>query len=359
MGRDNAMADTETFAAQARPSPLPPAHPRVPTGKIGVLLVNLGTPDGTDYWSMRRYLSEFLSDRRVIEINPLLWQIILQGPILTFRPKKSGHAYEQIWMEGEGSPLLYYTRRQAEGLAKRLAGNASIEVDFAMNYGNPSIASRLSALKAKGCDRISVIALYPQYSATTSASVYDRTFKAAMRMRWQPAIRTAGPFHDDPAYIAALAGSIRTQVETLDFEPEVVLMSYHGIPKSYFDKGDPYHCHCHKTTRLVREALGWPETRMRTTFQSRFGPQEWLQPYTDRTLEALPGEGVKRVAVAAPAFISDCLETLEEIAMQGRESFMEAGGTHFAALSCLNDTDGAIDVIEAVVRRELSGWVAV
>ena len=351
------MPDTDTIATNATSTPhLPADHPPVKQGRIGVLLVNLGTPDGTDYWSMRRYLSEFLSDRRIIEISPLIWQPILQGPILTFRPKKSGHAYEQIWMEGEGSPLLYYTKRQAARLNERI-GSDRVRVDFAMNYGNPSIASRIAALKSEGCTRIAVIPLYPQYSATTTASVADRTFKALMKMRWQPALRVAGAFHDDPVYIDRLATRLKAHVDALDFDPELVLMSYHGIPKSYFLKGDPYHCHCHKTTRLVRERLGWGEAFLRTTFQSRFGPTEWLQPYTDKTLEALPGEGVKRVAVAAPAFISDCLETLEEIAMQGKESFMEAGGTHFASIPCLNDSDAAIDVIETVVRRELSGWI--
>lgn len=347
------MADTgHAFEVEAA---LPGDHPRVNTGKTGVLLVNLGTPDGTDYWSMRRYLSEFLSDRRIIEVSPLLWQLILQGPILTFRPQKSGRAYKKIWMEGEGSPLLYYTKRQAARLAERIAG-PDIEVDFAMRYGNPSIASKIAALKEKGSDRISVIALYPQYSATTTASVYDKTFDALKAMRWQPAVRTAGPFHDEPAYIDALAASLQAGLEALDFEPEVLLMSYHGIPKSYFDKGDPYHCHCHKTTRLVRERLGWSEAFCRVTFQSRFGPTEWLQPYTDVTLDELGKAGVKRVAVAAPAFISDCVETLEEIAIEGRDTFLEAGGEQFAALPCLNDSDEAIDTLEAVVKRELTGW---
>ncbi len=347
------MPDTE---AKRPASHLPQGHPLVRDRKVGVLLVNLGTPDGTDYWSMRRYLSEFLSDRRVIEVNPVLWQLILQGPILAFRPSKSAHAYKQVWTEG-GSPLLVYTRAQAEKLAARMAHREDIIVDFAMNYGNPSIASKITRLHDEGCDRIAVIALYPQYAAATSASVYDRTFNALKKMRWQPAVRTAGPFHDHPAYIEALAGSLKASIDALDFEPERLLMSYHGIPQSYFDKGDPYHCHCHKTTRLVREALGWPESFVQTTFQSRFGPTKWLQPYTDKTLEALPGEGIKRVVVAAPAFISDCLETLEEIAMQGKESFIEAGGTHFAALPCLNDSEAAIDVIEAVMDREIAGWV--
>ncbi|MAF58648.1 MAG: ferrochelatase [Ponticaulis sp.] len=322
---------------------------------MGVLLINLGTPDGTDYGSMRRYLSEFLSDPRVIEVPQPIWQLILQGPILTFRPSKSGRAYKKVWME-DGSPLLFYTRAQAEKLNQRI-GSDSLIVDFAMNYGNPSIKSKIDALKDQGCTRILTVPLYPQYSATTTASVNDRTFKALMKLRWQPALRTMPAFHDDPAYIDALCASLKDSLSKLDFEPDVLLMSYHGIPKAYFDKGDPYHCHCHKTTRLVREKMGWDENFIRTTFQSRFGPQEWLQPYTDKTLEALPEDGVKKVAVAAPAFISDCLETLEEIAMEGRDSFLEAGGEKFASLPCLNDSDIAIDLLKTLVKRELGGWV--
>ncbi|MAI90727.1 ferrochelatase [Ponticaulis sp.] len=334
---------------------LPAGHPQIRQGKVGVLLINLGTPDGTDYWSMRRYLSEFLSDPRVIEVPQFIWQFILQGPILTFRPSKSGHAYKQVWTE-DGSPLRHFTKLQAEKLNARMGGDDLI-IDYAMNYGNPSIASKIDELKAQGCTRILTVPLYPQYSATTTASVNDRTFKALMELRWQPALRTAPAFHDDPAYIDALCTSLSDSLSKLDFTPDVLLMSYHGIPKSYFDKGDPYHCHCQKTTRLVREKMGWSEDFIRTTFQSRFGPQEWLQPYTDKTLEALPGEGVKNVAVAAPAFISDCLETLEEIAMQGRDSFIEAGGESFASLPCLNDSAPAIDLLETLVKRELGGWI--
>jgi protoporphyrin/coproporphyrin ferrochelatase len=348
------MAETDTLLA-GKPPHAPDGHPSVTQGKTGLLLVNLGTPDGTDYKSMRRYLSEFLSDRRVIEVSPLIWQPILQGPILTFRPKKSGEAYKKIWTD-EGSPLLVYTKRQAEKLNARI-GSERLIVDFAMTYGNPSIASKIADMKAKGCDRIAVMALYPQYSATTSASVYDRSFNALKKMRWQPAVRTASPFHDHPAYIEALAASISEHIEGLDFEPERVLMSYHGIPKAYFEKGDPYHCHCHKTTRLVAEKLGWTDGFAMTTFQSRFGPTEWLQPYTDKTLEALPERGVKKVVAVSPAFISDCLETLEEIAMEGRDSFMEAGGTHFSVAPCLNDSERAIDLLETLAARELAGWV--
>lgn len=335
--------------------PLPDGHPSVAQGKVGVLLVNLGTPDGTDYWSMRRYLSEFLSDPRVIEVPQPIWQLILQGPILTFRPSKSGRAYKKIWTE-EGSPLLVYTKRQADALRARI-GSDDLIVDFAMNYGNPSIASKVVALKEQGCDRICVVPLYPQYSAATTASVCDRTFKVLAKMRWQPAVRTAASFHDQPVYVEALAESIRAHIEGLSFTPDKVLMSYHGVPKAYLDKGDPYHCHCHKTTRLVAEKLGWAEGFAMTTFQSRFGPTEWLKPYTDKTLEAFPSEGVKNVVIVSPAFISDCLETLEELAMEGRDSFIEAGGENYSVVPCLNDSAAAIDVIEDIVGRETAGWV--
>ncbi len=352
------MADTQTHALSAT-GPLPGDHPEVRAARTGVLLVNLGTPEGTDYWSMRRYLSEFLSDTRIIETPQWIWQLILQGPILAFRPAKSGAAYKKIWMKDENkSPLLHYTERQAELLRARLSSH-EVVVDFAMRYGNPSIASRISALKADGCDQIAVIALYPQYSAATTASVYDKTFDALKKMRWQPAVRTAAAFHDHPAYVRALAASLERQIAALDFVPERVILSYHGIPKSYFLKGDPYHCHCLKTSRLVRERLGWSADYCLTTFQSRFGPTEWLQPYTDETLEALPGQGVRKVAIAAPAFVSDCVETLEELAIEGREEFIEAGGTHFAMLDCLNDSEECIDVLEAIAKRELAGWARI
>ena len=346
------MADSAPLA-----SPLPTDHPQVKTGKVGLLLLNLGTPDGTDYFSMRRYLSEFLSDKRIIEVPMPIWQMILQGPILTFRPSKSGAAYKKIWMKEEDkSPLLHYTEQQAAKLRDRI-GSDRLIVDFAMRYGNPSIASKLEALTEQGCEKIVLIALYPQYAAATTATAYDKAFDALKKMRWQPALRTAAPFHDHPAYIEALAKSLEQGLNALDFEPEKLLMSFHGIPKSYFLKGDPYHCHCQKTARLVREYMGWSEDWCQVTFQSRFGPTEWLQPYTDKTLEALPGEGIKRVAVAAPAFISDCVETLEEIALEGRETFEEAGGTHFAALPCLNDSVEAIGLLETLAARDLGGWV--
>ncbi|MEZ5840441.1 MAG: ferrochelatase [Hyphomicrobiales bacterium] len=336
----------------------PADHPTVAHGKVGVLLVNLGTPDGTDYWSMRRYLKEFLSDRRVIETPRAIWWPVLNLIILTTRPSRSGRLYDKVWnRERNESPLRTITRAQGEALAGRLAGEAGVVVDWAMRYGAPSIAARIEALKAAGCDRILVVPLYPQYSATTTATVNDAAFDALKAMRWQPALRTVPAFHDDPAYIGALAASTRKQLAALDFEPEVLIASFHGLPKAYFDKGDPYHCHAMKTGRLLAEALGWPVERFRVTFQSRFGPAEWLKPYTDETLKALAAAGVRRVAVTTPGFVADCLETLEEIAGENREVFLHAGGEAYAALACLNDSEEGMAMIEAIVRRELSGWV--
>ena len=322
--------------------------------RVGVLLVNLGTPDAPNYWSVRRYLSEFLSDPRVIEAPKLLWQLILQGPILTFRPHRSARAYKKIWMD-EGSPLLVYTRRQAEKLSARI-GNDNLIVDFAMTYGKPSIGSKLAALKAAGCNRICVVALYPQYSATTTASVYDRTFAALKQMREQPAMRTAAAYYDRPAYVEALSASIEAHLAGLDFTPDRVMMSYHGIPQAYVDKGDPYQAQCLETTRLVAQRLGWADGFGLTTFQSRFGPTEWLTPYTDKTLEALPREGVKKLVVVSPAFMADCLETLEELAIEGKAAFEMAGGTHFSVAPCLNDSEAGIDALEDVVGAEIAGW---
>ena len=337
---------------------LPPEHPPVAFGRVGVLLVNLGTPDGHDRRNMRRYLKEFLSDRRVIETPRVVWWPLLNGIILQTRPTRSGKLYASIWNEErDESPLRTFTRSQGEQLAERLAGHAHVTVDWAMRYGNPSIASRMEALQAAGCERILVFPLYPQYSATTTATVNDKVFEYAMRRRWMPALRTVPPYHDDPAYIEALAASVRHSLDALDFEPEHIVASYHGIPQSYFRKGDPYHCHCQKTSRLLTEAMGWEPGYLLTTFQSRFGPEEWLQPYTDKTVERLGEEGVRRIAVMNPGFASDCLETLEEIAGEVREEFEGAGGTHFAHIPCLNDSKQGVDLIEAVVRRELQGWV--
>jgi ferrochelatase len=340
------------------PQSFPAGHPAISAGRVGVLLVNLGTPDATDYWSMRRYLKEFLSDRRVVETNRALWWPLLNLVILTMRPKKSGHAYDKIWdRERNESPLRGITRDQALRLSERLADYTEITVNWAMRYGQPSISDVLSRLKAQGCERILLFPLYPQYSAATTATVNDKAFEALAAMRWQPALRTVPPYHDDPVYIAALATSIREQVAALPFEPEKVVASFHGLPRAYFEKGDPYYCHCAKTARLLREELGWDEERLPLTFQSRLGRARWLEPYTDATITRLAREGVKNLAVVTPGFVADCVETLEEIAIQNADNFRAAGGENFAALACLNASSGGMDVIEHVVRQELSGWV--
>ncbi|PZU20580.1 MAG: ferrochelatase [Shinella sp.] len=340
------------------PSPLPSDHPPVKFGRVGVLLVNLGTPEGTDYWSMRRYLSEFLSDKRVIEWSHLFWQPILQLIVLSKRPQKVGKAYEEIWNhEKNESFLLTYTRNQSDLLGAALKDLPNVTVDWAMRYGKPSIQSKMNELKDAGCEKILVFPLYPQYSAPTTATVNDEAFKALLQMRWQPALRTVPPYHDDPAYIEALANSIQAKLATLDWEPEVLLTSFHGIPQSYFKGGDPYHCQCHKTARLLREKLGWSKEKLQLTFQSRFGPEEWLQPYTDKTVEELAKTGVKKLAIINPGFVSDCLETLEEIAGEAGEIFLHNGGEKFAHIPCLNDTPDGMRVLETVVRRELQGWV--
>ena len=336
----------------------PANHPPVKSGKVGVLLVNLGTPDGTDYASMRRYLAEFLSDRRVIEWSRLYWYPILYGIVLNRRPQKVGKAYETIWNKDlNESYLRTYTRSQAEKVSARLTDLPDVVVDWGMRYGSPSIAEKLNALQGQGCEKILLFPLYPQYAAATTATVNDKAFDALKEMRWQPALRTVPPYYDDERYIATLAASIEAHIATLGWEPEVVLASFHGIPQSYFDKGDPYHCHCAKTLRLLREKLGWSEDRLVMTFQSRFGPEEWIKPYTDKTVEELARKGVKRIAVINPGFVSDCLETLEEIAVAAGETFHHNGGEKFAHIPCLNDSAGGIDVLETQVRRELMGWV--
>jgi len=342
--------------AHSQIGPLPPGHPPVKPPKVGVLLVNLGSPSAPDTASVRRYLRQFLSDPRVIEIWPPLWWLILNLVVLPFRPKKSAHAYQQIWDRAANeSPLIVITRRQTAKLAARLAGDG-IVVDFAMRYGEPAIAARLAAMREAGCDRILVAPLYPQYAASTTATANDAVFDAVKATRWEPALRTLPPYHDDPAYIAALATSLTASLAKLPFEPEIVLASFHGLPREYLDKGDPYHCQCQKTVRLLREHLGWPQEKLRITFQSRFGAAEWLQPYTDKTLAELAAGGVRNIALVMPGFSADCLETLEEIAIRGGETFREAGGTHFAAIPCLNDSAESMDLIETLVRRELSGW---
>nr|WP_314086367.1 ferrochelatase [uncultured Shinella sp.] len=336
----------------------PASHPPVKHGKVGVLLVNLGTPDGTDTTSMRRYLKEFLTDKRVIEWPKIAWYPILFGIVLNTRPGKVGKAYETIWNKDRNeSYLRTYTRSQAELMAASLAEHSHIVVDWAMRYGQPSIASRMEYLQKQGCERILVFPLYPQYAAATTATVNDKAFEFLLKQRWQPALRTVPPYHDDPTYIDALAVSIEKHLATLDWEPERVLTSFHGIPKSYFDKGDPYYCQCQKTARLLRERLGWSQEKLMVTFQSRFGPEEWLQPYTDKTVEKLAQDGIKRIAVLNPGFVSDCLETLEEIAEQAAESFLHNGGEKFTHIPCLNDSAEGMAVLEKVVRRELSGWI--
>ena len=335
---------------------LPKDHPPVPTPKVGVLLLNLGTPDGTDYWSMRRYLGEFLWDHRVIETPRPIWWLVLNLIILSVRPQKSGAAYETIWDKQAGdSPLRVISRSQAEQLQERLGD--SVIVDFAMRYGNPSTQERIEALKAQGCDRILLFPLYPQYSAPTTATANDKAFDTLKAMRWQPAVRTVPAYFGEDVFVSALADSVAKGVAALDFEPDLVITSYHGMPKSYLMAGDPYHCQCLKTTRLLREKLGWPEGKLMVTFQSRFGPAEWLQPYTDETLMELPKKGIKKIAILSPAFSVDCLETLEELAITGREQFEGAGGTHYAYIPCLNDSDTGMDVIEQVARNELKGWI--
>jgi len=352
----NAPTSSEAFRASPRPN----GHPPVRTGRIGALLVNLGTPEATDYWSMRRYLKEFLSDRRVIETPRWLWWPILNLIILMKRPGAKGRDYDAIWNKerGEG-PLKTITRAQAENLAASFAttGEGRLEIDWAMRYGKPSIAERLAALQEKGCDRILLVPLYPQYCAATTATVCDKAFEALQRLRWQPTLRVAAPYYDDPIYIDALARSTRAALAALDFEPELLLTSFHGIPQDYFDKGDPYYCHCAKTTRLLRQALGLSEDRLRMTFQSRFGGAEWIKPYTADTVKALGAAGVKRIAVLTPGFAADCLETLEEIGVENAGYFKSAGGEKFAALPCLNASEDGIRVLEAVARRELAGWM--
>jgi len=335
------------------------ANSRAPGfGKIGVLLVNLGTPDGTSYWPMRRYLKEFLSDRRVIEINRVLWWVILNGIVLTTRPSKSGEAYRSIWNEDlDESPLRTITRAQSEKVADALGHRKEIVVDWAMRYGTPSIASRIRALYAAGCDRLLVFPLYPQYAAATTATVNDKVFDELKTMRFQPALRTVPAYPKDPVYIEALADSIRAHLAGLDFEPELILASFHGLPKAYVDKGDPYQCQCMDTADALRAALGPLGDKLKLTFQSRFGRAEWLQPYTDKTVEALARDGVKRIAVLTPGFAADCVETLEEISIEAKEIFLEHGGEKFSFIPCLNDSAAGIGVLVHVIERELKGWV--
>jgi protoporphyrin/coproporphyrin ferrochelatase len=326
---------------------------------IGVLLVNLGTPDATDAASVRRYLREFLRDRRVIEEDTLTWKFVLNAIILPLRPRSRGRDYEKIWnREKNESPLKTVTRSQAAQLAAVLARcGKPVAVDWAMRYGNPSIRSRLAALAAQGCTRVLAVPLYPQYAAATTATVCDEVFRTLMDMRWQPTLRVTPPYFDEPAYIEALATSFEAGLKSLPFAPDVVLASFHGIPKSYSDKGDPYYRHCAETTRLLRERLKLDGVNLIMTFQSRFGRAEWLTPYTDATVRGLAARGVKNLVVLTPGFAADCLETLDEIAHENAGYFRAAGGENFAAIPCLNDSEAGMRVIETVVLRELQGWV--
>jgi ferrochelatase len=330
---------------------IPPAdHPLIPAPRIGVLLVNLGTPDSPDAPAVRRYLAEFLSDRRVVEIPRIAWLPILHGIILRTRPKKSAHAYAQVWSE-QGSPLAAITARQATALQDRLGDG--VLVDWAMRYGNPAVPKAIARLVAAGAQRLLLAPLYPQYCAATTASAMDAAFAAIAARRWQPALRTLPPYHDDPAYIEALKDDLERQLGALDFTPQRLLLSFHGMPQRTLELGDPYHCHCRKTARLLGERLAIP---VDVAFQSRFGRAKWLEPATDAVLAAYPGQGVTRLAIAAPGFSADCLETIEELGIRGRADFLAAGGTNFARLDCLNDGSAGMTMLEALVRRELAGW---
>jgi len=328
--------------------------------KTGILLINLGTPEATSYWPVRAYLKEFLSDPRVIETNWVLgralWWIILNGIILTFRPQKSGHAYAQIWnREKNESPLKTFTRAQAEKLMTKL-DDEFVVVEWGMRYGQPAIADKLDDLREAGCDRVLVFPLYPQYSATTTASVYDKVSAAMVRLRWQPTLRFVPPFYNDPRYIKALAARTKDHIKNLDWQPEKILVSYHGLPQDYIDKGDPYYDQCLETTRLLCKEMGESEERMLTTFQSRVGRKEWVKPYTDKTIAELAGQGVKNLVLVSPAFISDCIETLEELSIGLDQEFKAAGGENFTVAPCLNDSDVAIEMLADLSKEELQGW---
>jgi len=326
-------------------------HPEIKYGKTGVLIINLGTPDSTNWLDVRKYLKEFLSDRRVIEVNPIIWQVILNLFILNFRPSKSARAYKEIWMKEENmSPLLYYTKKQAEKLSKSFT-NENLIIDFAMRYGNPSIKSKIKKLNEEGCENLIILPLYPQYAAATTATVCDEVYRTLMNIRWQPSLKIIPHYESDPLYVDALVNSINLKVKNINWEPDLILASYHGIPKKYFDKGDPYHCYCHKTTRLVSEKF--KSIEIKTTFQSRFGPQEWLKPYTDKTLENLPKEGKKNVLAICPGFSSDCVETLEEILIQGKKSFMDSGGENFDMIPCLNDSEDHINLLKNLIQKNI------
>ena len=326
-------------------------HPEVNYGRTGVLIINLGTPDSTSWWDIRRYLKEFLSDRRVIEVNPFLWKIILNLFILNLRPSKTAKAYKEIWMKKENmSPLRYFTIMQTKKLMDKIS-NENIIVDYAMRYGNPSIKSKILKLHKAGCERLIILPLYPQYAAATTATDCDEVYRVLMGMRWQPSLQIIPHYESEPMYIKALVNTLETKISKLSWRPDLIIASYHGIPQKYFDKGDPYHCYCQKTTRLMTEQFR--NIEIRTTFQSRFGPEAWLKPYTDKTLETLPKEGKKNILVICPGFSSDCVETLEEISIQGKESFLKSGGKNFDTVPCLNDNNDHIDLLEKLITKAL------
>ena len=326
-------------------------HPSIKFGKTGVLIINLGTPDSTSWFDIRKYLKEFLSDGRVIEVNPFIWQIILNLFILNFRPSKTAKAYKEIWMKEENvSPLLYYTKKQSDKISA-LMSKENLMIDFAMRYGNPSIRSKILKLYEQGCENLVILPLYPQYAAATTATVCDEVYRTLMKMRWQPSLKIIPHYESNPLYISALVNSINKKIKEINWKPDLIIASYHGIPKKYFDKGDPYHCYCHKTTRLISEKFNSVE--IKTTFQSRFGPQEWLQPYTDKALENLPKQGKKNILTICPGFSSDCVETLEEILIQGKESFLNSGGENFDMIPCLNDTDDHILLLKSLIQKSI------
>lgn len=339
----------------------PTDHPKIMPGKVGILLANLGTPDNYDYWSMRRYLNEFLSDRRVIDYSPWLWQPLLQLIILTKRPFSSGEAYKSIWNEEQGeSPLMTITKDQTSRIAESMQARYGdqVMVDFCMRYGNPSTKSKVRDMIDAGCRHILFFPLYPHYAGATSATANDEFFRALMEEKWQPTVRTVDPYFEHPLYIEALAQSIETAYAKLEKKPDILVCSYHGVPKRYLMEGDPYHCQCQKTTRLLKERLGWDDTQITTTFQSKFGPEEWLKPYTVEEVARLAEEDDKKnIAVCAPAFSADCIETLEEINEEIKESFEEAGGEHFTYIPCLNDDAAHIKALSAVIEENLKGWL--
>lgn len=353
------MLDDTTKAV--RPAHAPADHPKVTTGKVGILLANLGTPDGTDYWSMRRYLNEFLSDQRVIDYPKWKWQPLLQLIILTKRPFTSGEAYRSIWNNEAGeSPLMTITKQQTAKIAAEMAERYGdqVEVDFCMRYGNPSTQSKVEEMVARGCRKILFFPLYPQYAGATSATANDQFFRALMAQKWQPTARVVDPYFENPAYIDALAQSVERAYAEAEVRPDLLICSYHGLPQRYLMEGDPYHCQCQKTTRLLKERLGWDDSQIATTFQSQFGPEEWLRPYTVEEVARLAREnGKKNIAVCAPAFSADCIETLEEINEEIKESFEEAGGEHFLYIPCLNDDDAHIAALSGVISDNLRGWL--